>query len=215
LKELGTVVRTRSDEKRREIIRVAAQTFQELGYERTSMLTIAERLRGSKQTLYNHFGSKEDLLRAVLDFDVGEVADQALEEFLAEKSLRKGLVRLGTIYLTRQLAPLAISNMRIVATQPAESKLGEEFYQSVLCRAWKRVADMFRTLMSEGKLRRADPWLAAMHFKGLVLQDLLERELLGAAKTVATKEIEASAKHAADAFLMIYGPVDSRSKRRS
>jgi AcrR family transcriptional regulator len=214
LKELVAVVRTRSDEKRREIIRVAAQTFQELGYERTSMLTIAERFRGSKQTLYNHFGSKEDLLRAVLDFDVGEVADQALEEFLTEKSLRKGLVRLGTVYLTRQLAPLAISNMRIVSTQSSESKLGEDFYQNVLCRAWKRVADIFRTLMSEGKLRRADPWLAAMHFKGLVLQDLLERELLGAAKSVAPQEIEASAKHAADAFLMIYGPVESKPKSR-
>ena len=49
------MVRTKSDEKRREIIRVAAETFQELGYERTSMLTIAERMRGSKQTLYNYF----------------------------------------------------------------------------------------------------------------------------------------------------------------
>jgi AcrR family transcriptional regulator len=207
------MVRTRSDEKRREIIRVAAEAFQELGYERTSMLTIAERLRGSKQTLYNHFGSKEDLLRAVLDFDVTEVADQAMEEFFAEKSLRKGLVRLGTIYLTRQLAPLAISNMRIVSTQPAESKIGEEFYQKVLCRAWKRVADLFSNLMSKGTLRRADPWLAAMHFKGLVLQDLLERELLGAARTTDPSEVEAAAKHAADAFLRIYGPKDSAPKR--
>jgi AcrR family transcriptional regulator len=214
LKELAAVVRTKSGEKRREIIRVAAEAFQELGYERTSMLTIAERLRGSKQTLYNHFGSKEDLLRAVLDFDVGEVADQAMEEFFAEKSLRNGLVRLGTVYLTRQLAPLAISNMRIVSTQPPESKLGEDFYRNVLCSAWKRVADVFKTLMSEGKLRRADPWVAAMHFKGLVLQDLLERELLGAAKTVAAKEIEASAKHAADAFLRIYGPDESKPKPR-
>ena len=127
------MVRTRSDEKRREIIRVAAEAFQELGYERTSMLTIAERMRGSKQTLYNYFPSKEDLLRAVLDFDVGEVADQAMEEFLGEKSLRKGLTRLGEIYLARQLAPLAISNMRIVATQPAESGIGEDFYQNILC----------------------------------------------------------------------------------
>src|SRR6476661_2570030 len=103
------MVRTRSDEKRREIIRVAAETFQELGFERTSMLTIAERMRGSKQTLYNYFRSKEDLLRAVLDFDVGEVADEALEELVAEKSLRKGLTRLGEVYLARQLAPLAIS----------------------------------------------------------------------------------------------------------
>src|SRR6186713_1228160 len=115
------MVRTRSDDKRREIIRVAAEAFQELGYERTSMLTIAERMRGSKQTLYNYFPSKEDLLRAVLDFDVGEVANRAMQEFLAEKNLRKALIRLGVVFLNGQLAPAAMSNIRIVSTQPAEA----------------------------------------------------------------------------------------------
>lgn len=206
------MVRTRSDEKRREIIRVATETFQELGYERTSMLTIAERMRGSKQTLYNYFGSKEELLRAVLDFDVGKVADEALAEFSAEKSLRKGLTRLGETYLTGQLAPQAISNMRIVSSQPAESGIGEDFYQNILCAAWKRVADAFKQLMAEGKLLRADPWIAAMHFKGLVLQDLLERQLLNAAKATNSKEIEAAAKHAADAFLNIYGRSEAKTK---
>ena len=199
------MVRTKSDEKRKEIIRVAAQAFQELGYERTSMLTIAERMSGSKQTLYNYFPSKEDLLRAVLDFDVGEVADQAMEEFFAEKSLRKALTRLGAVYLTRQLAPVAVSNFRIVSTQPPESGLGKEFYENILCAAWKRVAELFKGLMAKGKLRRADPWIAAMHFKGLVLQDLLERVVLGAAPAVPGAEIEASAKQAVDAFLRIYG----------
>ena len=207
------MVRTRSDNKRREIIRVAAETFQELGYERTSMLTIAERMRGSKQTLYNYFGSKEELLRGVLAFDVGEVADQALDELRTEKSLRKGLTRLGEVYLTRQLAPLAISNIRNVATQPAESGIGEDFYQNILCAAWKRVADAFKALMAQGMLVRADPWLAAMHFKGLVLQDLLERQLLNAVKATNPKEIESAAKHAADAFLKIYGPEEARPKK--
>jgi len=203
------VVRTKSDEKRREILRVAAETFQELGFERTSMLTIAERMRGSKQTLYNYFRSKEELLRAILAFDVGDVADQALDELRAEKSLRKGLARLGQVYLTRQLAPLAIANIRNVSTQPAESGIGEDFYRNILCEAWKRVADAFRALMTEGKLRRADPWLAAMHFKGLALQDLLERQLVNAAGRPDTREIEAAAKHAADAFLRIYGAEDA------
>jgi len=209
------VVRTRSDDKRREIIRVAAATFQELGYDRTSMLTIAERMRGSKQTLYNYFGSKEELLRAVLDFDVGEVAGQALDRLGAEKSLRKGLARLGQVYLERQLAPLAISNIRIVATQPAETGIGEDFYKNILCAAWKRVADAFRILMSEGKLRRADPWLAAMHFKGLVLQDLLERQLLNASEQPDPGELERVAKDAADAFLRIYGGEEASPKRAS
>jgi len=179
------------------------------------MLTIAERMRGSKQTLYNYFRSKEELLRAVLAFDVGGVADEALDQLHAEKSLRKGLARLGEVYLTRQLAPLAISNIRNVATQPAESGIGEDFYRNILCMAWKRVADAFQKLMAQGMLGRADPWLAAMHFKGLVLQDLLERQLLNAAKRTSPKEIEAAAKHAADAFLKIYGNEQPRRKAKA
>ena len=209
------MVRTKSDDKRREIIRVAAESFQELGFERTSMLTIAERMRGSKQTLYNYFDSKEDLLRAVLASDVGEVADMALQQLQAAKSLRDGLVKLGEVYLVRQLAPLAISNIRNVATQPAESGIGDDFYQNILCAAWKRVADAFKTLMAEGKLRRADPWVAAMHFKGLALQDLLERQLLNAAKHAPLREVKAAASQAADAFLKIYGVDEAPKSKRA
>jgi len=207
------MVRTRSENKRREIIRVAAESFLELGFERTSMLTIAERMRGSKQTLYNYFRSKEELLRAVLEFDVGEVAQQALEELTSAKSLRKGLERVGALYLERQLDPMAISNMRIVATQPAATGIGTDFYENILCAAWQKLADEFKALMAAGKLRRADPWVAAMHFKGLVLQDLLERQLLGASDRADGKEVEAAARHAADAFLRIYDPQGSNAGR--
>jgi AcrR family transcriptional regulator len=207
-------MRTRSAEKRREIVRVAAKAFEELGYERTSMLTIAERLQGSKQTLYNYFPSKEELLRAVLDFDVGEVADRAMEEFLAEKNLRKALIRLGVVYLNGQLASSAMSNIRIVSTQPAESNLGEEFYENVLRPAWNRTAATFKGLMNDGRLKRSDPWIAVMHWKGLVLLDLFERRLLGAMKAPDPREIEAAAKAAADAFLKIYGRDEPAPKAR-
>lgn len=199
-------MRTRSEEKKRQIVRVAAKAFEELGYERTSMLTIAERFKGSKQTLYNYFPSKEDLLRAVLDFDVGEVADRAMEVFRAEKNLRKALIRLGVAYLNGQLASSAMSNIRIVATQPAESNIGEEFYERALRPAWERVADQFKALMDEGSLRKSDPWRAALHWRGLVLLDMFERRLLGAMRAVDPQELEAAAKHGADAFLRIYGP---------
>jgi AcrR family transcriptional regulator len=205
-------MRTRSETKRREIIRVAARAFQELGYDRTSMLTIAERMSGSKQTLYNYFPSKEDLLRAVLEADVTEVVEEALATFAAEKDLREALTALGKLYLSRQLAPLAISNFRNAAIQPTETKLGEDFYRQNLVASWRRFAEVLKSLMAEGKLRRADPWLAAMHFKGLVLQDLLERVILNAADSVDDREINSAAKHAADAFLRIYGAETQSAK---
>jgi len=206
------MARTKSDEKRREIIRVASQAFQELGYERTSMLTIAERMSGSKQTLYNYFPSKEHLLRAVLEVDVSEVVEEALDAFSRQRNLRKALAELGKVYLARQLAPLAISNFRNAAIQPPGSKLGEDFYRKNLCVAWRQFADRLESLMAEHKLRRGDPWLAAMHFKGLVLQDLLERVVLGAADSVDKAEIGSAAEQAAEAFLRIYGP-DTKAAR--
>lgn len=207
-------MRTKSEEKRREIVRVAAKAFEELGYERTSMLTIAERLRGSKQTLYNYFASKEELLRAVLDFDVSEIADRAMQEFLAEKNVRKALIRLGVAYLNGLLAPSAISNIRIVSTQPAESNIGKEHYENLLRPTWMRFANVFKALMNDGRLKRSDPWLAAMQWKGLVVLDLFDRRLLGAMETTDPREIEAAAKSAADAFLKIYGPDGPAPKAR-
>jgi hypothetical protein len=49
-----TQMRVRTEKKRQEIIRIAAELFDELGYERTSMSTIASRVGGSKTTLYGY-----------------------------------------------------------------------------------------------------------------------------------------------------------------
>ena len=210
------MVRTRSDEKRREIIRVAAKAFEELGYERTSMLTIAERMRGSKQTLYNYFPSKEDLLRAVLDFDVGEVADQAMQEFLARKEPAQGAdATRGNLPRTASSPPWRCRTFE--SSPPSRpSPASVRTSTRISCAsAWKRVADAFKALMAEGKLRRADPWLAAMHWKGLVLLRTCSNGSSSARlNRPDPQEIEAAAKRAADAFLKIYGPDDPAPKAR-
>ena len=193
-------MKVRTEEKRQEIIRVAAQLFEELGFERTSMSVIAAKLGGSKATLYGYFPSKEELLRAVLDKEINEEADRLVHELLAEKDLRSGLVRLGIAYLTRALAPSRISSLRSVASHP----FAPEFYDKVLRPAWKRLANRFAEMMAEGRLQFADPWLATMHWKGLNEWDLLEKHLLGADGGADPNEILTAATAAADAFLKVY-----------
>jgi len=199
-------MRVRTDEKRREIVDVASELFEEHGFERTSMSMISERLGGSKATLYGYFKSKEDLLGAVLVYDVTEQADRLMNEFLSEKDIRQGLIKLGTAYMMRRLAPTPIANVRMVSNQPAGSTLGKEFYERVLGPAWKRLANRFKLLMDEGILRRADPWVAAMHWKGLNEWDMFEKRLLGAIQGPDPEEIARASTLAADAFLKLYGP---------
>lgn len=191
-------MRARSDQKRREILRTAAAMFDEFGYERTTMAAIAARVGGSKATLYGHFASKEELLRAVLDQDVNEEADRLMQELLSETDLRSGLIRLGIAYLTGHAARTA--SMRTVANQP----YAPEFYESVLRPAWQRLADRFATMMKEGRLKFADPWITAMHWKGLNEWDMLEKHLLCAKANANPTEIVTAATAAADAFLKVY-----------
>lgn len=193
-------MRARTEEKRQEIIRIASELFEELGYERTSMSTIAARLGGSKATLYGYFRSKEEVLRAVLDHDVNEEADRLIHELLSETDLRSGLVRLGITYLTRHVSPSRISNIRTVANHP----VAPEFYEQVLRPAWQRLAERFAVMMKEGRLKFADPWITAMHWKGLNEWDMLEKQLLGAGTGADQTEIVTAATAAADAFLKVY-----------
>lgn len=197
-------MRVRTDEKRREIVEAAAALFVEQGYDRTSMSAISERVGGSKATLYGYFQSKEELLRAVLEFDVAHEALAVLREFPTDGDLRKGLIKLGMKYLTERLAPLPIANLKTVANQPGDSPLGREFYVNVLRPAWQLLADHFAALMQRGQLRDADPWVAAMHWKGLNEGELLEKRLLGAMGNPEPRETKKIATSAADAFLAIY-----------
>lgn len=203
-------MRVRTEEKRQDIIEVAAQLFQENGYDRTSMSMISERLGGSKATLYGYFRSKEELLAAVLDYDVTTQADELMRLFLSAPSLREGLIRLGAGYMERRLAPRPIALVRIVANQPEETGIGKEFYDNVLGPSWKRLAARFGMFMEDGLLRKADPWIAAMQWKGMVEGNLFDRRLLGADRRTDSKEIARLATHAAGAFLQLYGAKDQQ-----
>jgi AcrR family transcriptional regulator len=194
----------RTEEKRQEIVRVAAELFQENGFERTSMSMISERLGGSKATLYGYFKSKEELLEAVAHHDVPEQSELLMKQFFAGTDLRESFIKLGTAYLTRLMSPVPIANMRMMTTQPESSGIGKTFYCNLLRPAWQRLAKRIAILMDEGALKKGDPWLAAMRWKGLNELDLLDRRMFGVITQGDPAEIERAATSGADAFLQLY-----------
>ena len=199
------MARVRTEEKRGEIVRIASELFDELGYDRCSMATISERLGGSKATLYGYFCSKEELLRAVLQCEIASEFDRVMQEFHEEPDLRKSLIRLGIAFHNKRLSSLPVANIRSIVNQPPCSTMGKEFYQSVIRPAFEGIAQRFEELMDQGRLRRADPWVALMHWKGLNDWDLFEQRILGAISGPEEVDTEKVATLAADAFLKLYG----------
>ena len=203
------MARVRTEEKRDEIVRIASEAFNELGYDRCSMATISDRLGGSKATLYGYFSSKEELLRAVLQCQVASEFDKIMHELHEEPDLREGLVKLGTAYLKKKLSSLPVANIRCIVNQPPCSTMGKEFYEGVIHPAFNKIAAQLQVLMDQGRLKQADPWVALMHWKGLHDWDFFERRLIGVITGPEDVDIERVATLGADAFLKLYGTEDA------
>ena len=58
----------RKEQKKENIRRAAIELFQTHGFKKVSISDIAERADVSQVTIYNHFGSKEELIRDVLQW---------------------------------------------------------------------------------------------------------------------------------------------------
>jgi AcrR family transcriptional regulator len=208
------LARVRTEEKRAEIVRIASEAFDELGYDRCSMATISDRLGGSKATLYGYFSSKEELLRAVLQCNITLEFYEIVHELLDEPDLRVALIRLGKAYLKKKLSSLPVANIRCIMNQPPCSTMGKDFYEGVIHPAFQGIAGHLQQLMDQGRLKQADPWVALMHWKGLHDWDFFERRLIGVISGPEDVDIERVATLGADAFLKLYG-VEEGAKKES
>lgn len=212
------MARTRTEEKRDEIVRIASELFEQHGYDRCSMAALSEKVGGSKATLYGYFPSKEDLLRAVLQCQIASEFDRIMGEFHENSNLRDGLIELGIAYHRKRLSALPVANIRCIVNQPSGSTMGKEFYDSVIRPAFESKAATFEQLMNEGRLKRGDPWVMLMHWKGLNDWDLFERRLIGAISGPEDVDVEKIATLAADAFLKLYGaeepPAPNKAKAK-
>ncbi|WP_374411321.1 TetR/AcrR family transcriptional regulator [Novosphingobium colocasiae] len=117
--------------RRAAILSIAHQGFLDNGYAATSMSAIADKLGGSKTTLWSHFASKEELFNAVaedlvakLENDLRDVLD--VDRFSVE-ALRRLLIRL----CARLMTPSAIGLTRLVIGEAGRfPEVGEVFYRN-------------------------------------------------------------------------------------
>ena len=68
------------------ILKIAKQKFLKHGFYKVSMDSLVQELRTSKSSLYNHFSSKDELVKAVID-DLNVEINTRLEEILNDDKL--------------------------------------------------------------------------------------------------------------------------------
>lgn len=198
-------MRVRTDARRQAIVAAAWEVFRESGFERTTMSEIAERLGGSKATLYGYFQSKEQLFAAALEQMVGESAEKAFSRLTTGADFGARLLDFANSYLAVRLSTQAMAIERALIAAGERSDLGERLRQQFIQPHWRRLATVVDQEMQAGRLRKADPMMAALQFRGMIEVDLVERRLHGDT-TITAHEVERAASEGAQAFLRAYAP---------
>ncbi len=201
-------MRAKTETRRQAILDAAAEVFQETGFERTTMAAICERLGYSKATLYNYFASKEELFSAVV-FEATEAEFQATLEALdaTVTDMTEALQKFGRGLLTLLYSPQVQAVRRLVVAEAGRSDLGKKCYELGPVRNEAATAVFLQQAMDAGQLRQADARIAALHLRGLLEAEWLDRFLFQTLEPVSAEEISATVGRAVAAFMAAYGPV--------
>jgi len=199
-------MRQKTDAKRQQILDVASKLFLKFGLESVSMSQVAAEVGGSKATLYNYFQNKEDLFVEVSMKIMGHMTENAAMTLDRTLPLLEKLRVLGIEYLKFILADDSIALYRNVLIYPHRGLLGREAYERVMRKAWKNVTEVIEEAMTQGRLKKEDPWLATLQLKKLFELDLIERRLLSLDKGINASEIERNVEKGLNVFSSYYKP---------
>ncbi len=205
----------RSPHKNSAILDAAIEVFLERGYLGTSMDEIAARSAVSKQTVYQHFASKEALFIAIVTTMTDEAGDEVLSAapVLADDGdVGEYLRTYGYRQLTRVLTPRLMQLRRLVIGEVGRfPELARVLHERGPQRAIQALAAEFEQLADRGLLSMDDALIAASQFNWLIMSAPLNQAmLLGDA---AIPNAPALRRHVADGvrvFLAAYGPAAPR-----
>lgn len=172
---------------------------------RISMEAVALRAGCSKQTLYSQFGSKQELLRSVVQ--------QHLDEAIARlgddgDDLREGLVAFAVGHLEHLSDPTVIAGCQLIHADarhfPEEA---HALFEDGCGRLLERLSTRLHKAMRRGQLRHDDPHCAAELLLGMIGGLDFDRQRFGAPYRDNASARRQWAEFAIDAFLRAFAPV--------
>lgn len=197
-------MRKKSDEKRQAIVDIATPIFLKNGYSAASISEIARLLGGSKATLYSYFPSKEDLFLEVILQSAQKMSGKSFDHLESDLPSKEKLYKFSVDFLKFITSSAMADIARCIIAEAHKTNLGKELYEQGIRKNWMRVSKHFEKLIKEKKMRECDPWLAAMHLKGLLEGECKDMRLLSAKIKFSEEEIRFQVKQALDVFEHYY-----------
>jgi AcrR family transcriptional regulator len=203
---------TLSEHKHQAIQRAGTDVFLRLGYGSASMDLIAAEAGVSKQTVYNHFQSKEALFKAIVANLTSTLMGPLVVRDPAKSTPEQVLLALGRDFLALMLRPSTLALYRLIVAESARfPELGGAIYAVGAGRLLAMLADYLAWETRNGRLSVSESELAAEQFVGMLTGRMQLRALLGVLTARERRELQRRAEHVVSCFLALYAPRQPRA----
>lgn len=204
-KDLEEVRDTVGQKRRKAMVEAAYSLFIEKGYASVSVDDIIRVSKGSKSSLYKFFGSKEGILKAVVESLAEDMLREIHLEFPSAKNPREALNRIGMVLVDMALSENAINQHRhAVSHAKAFPDVAKLWYESGPKRTFDGLAEYLEREAAAGRLRIADPGRAALLFAGMIIFHENMRLLVCLPRSKRS-ELKEMVSEAVEVFLAAYG----------
>jgi len=186
--------------RREAILRAAEEVFSAQGYEAATTLRIASAARTSKRALYELFGSKGDILAALIGRRAREMgAGVDLGTPVGRAQALATLEGFGRAFLTRLFEPSTVMTYRLAIDRSTHGEiLGRTLLEAAHAPILEAVRAFLRRAEAAGALRFAEVEEASDLFFELLIGQRLIELLLGDEAPVTAAECAMRARRATE-----------------
>jgi AcrR family transcriptional regulator len=195
---------SRSEQKRAQILQAAIELFCGQGFFNTSMDEVAKKAEVSKQTVYAHFGSKDDLFVASIESKC--VVHQVTHElFIDPQQPQSALMQFGIYFGQMIISPEALDLFKTcVAQSDSHPELSKLFFsagpQHLLC----LLETYFHRVEAVGEYRFDNRHHAAVQLCMMLFGEMRLRLELGLSVDDISAERDEYIRSSVDMFLRAY-----------
>lgn len=199
-----TKARSKNEQKRKQILEAATVLFTEKGYASTSMDLIANQAQVSKQTVYSHFGNKDELFGAAIKqkCDAFQMVDF---DTCYSKPAKEILLDLAHRFFAMIVSKEAVAVHKICAFE-AESypQVAQTFFNEGPNRVCSAVTQLMDAFVERKILAIPDTHFAAFQFLNMVKGEAWMRIEYDIEQKIAQEDINRYIESCVDLFLRGY-----------
>lgn len=167
------------EQRRAAIIAAAIRLFAERGFRGTTTRELAASVGVTEPVLYQHFKSKRELFRAIIEHKSREGLEQgsALLKPYCEARDDRGFFTTLAEFMTRRYQQDAAYARLLMFIALEHADLAQLFHERQILELHQRVARYIKGRVEQGAFRAVDPALAARAFLSMVVHHNMLRVL--------------------------------------